>query len=235
VRGLRERGFDIGEVEPWKADVRLEAIYTNARNALYATLDDSVIRDTTAARVRVRTAAANRDVYLAHPQAGERLRDDDARAVAALYPVRQPQVQLVVSDGLNANAINQQLRSLLPALRRRLADGGCHVGETDIVVQNGRVRAGYEIGGLVGAAIVVHMIGERPGSGLNTVSAYLTYGRDAAGQSRWGRSLDHSATTAICGIHPRGKPPETAALEIASTVARMVDQKRSGVALQASR
>ena len=102
-------------------------------------------------------------------------------------------------------------------------------------MQNGRVRAGYEIGGLVGAAIVVHVIGERPGTGLNTLSAYLTYGRDEAGRSRWGRSLDHSATTAICGIHPKGKPPETAAEEIARTVARMVDQRTSGVALRASR
>jgi len=52
---------------------------------------------------------------------------------------------------------------------------------------------------------------------------------------RWNRGMDHSATTAICGIHPRGKPPETAAVEIARTVARMVDQKTSGVALKASR
>ena len=235
VHELRERGFDLGGIEPWKADARLEAIYTHARTALYAVLDDRVIEDSTAGRVRVRTAAANRDAYLAHPQAGERLCDEDARVVASLYPTRQPQVQLIVSDGLNANAINEQLRWLLPPLRRLLGDGGCHVGRADIVVQNGRVRAGYEIGGLVGAAIVVHVIGERPGSGLNTVSAYLTYGRDEAGQSRWGRHLDHSATTAICGIHPRGKPPETAAVEIARTVARMVDQRTSGVALKASR
>ena len=69
-------------------------------------------------------------------------------------------MQLVVSDGLNADAINEQLRSLLPPLRRLLSDKGCHVGETDVVVQNGRVRAGYEIGGLVGAAIIVHVVGE---------------------------------------------------------------------------
>ena len=100
-------------------------------------------------------------------------------------------MQIVVSDGLNADAINEQLRALLLALRRLLSDQGCHVGETDVVVQNGRVRAGYEIGGLAGAAVVVHLIGERPGTGLNTLSAYMTYGRDEAGQSRWSRDLDH--------------------------------------------
>ncbi len=102
------------------------------------------------------------------------------------------------------------------------------VAETDVVVQNGRVRAGYEIGGLVGAAVIVHVVGERPGTGLNAVSAYLTYGRDESGQPRWSRDLDHSATTAICGIHPKGKPPQVAAVEIARTVARILEQRRSG-------
>ena len=72
---------------------------------------------------------------------------------------------------------------------------------------NGRVRVGYEIGALVAAPMVIHVIGERPGTGLNTLSAYLTYGRDATGQSRWSRRLDHSATTAICGVHPRASRP----------------------------
>jgi ethanolamine ammonia-lyase small subunit len=117
-------------------------------------------------------------------------------------------------------------------VRRRLADSGWHVGETDVVVRNGRVRVGYEIGGLTGAAIIVHVVGERPGTGLNTASAYVTYGRDESGQSRWSRTLDHSATTAVCGIHPKGKPPHDAAQEVANVVRRILDQRRSGVALR---
>jgi len=117
---------------------------------------------------------------------------------------------------------------------RLLSDAGCQVAETDVVVQNGRVRAGYEIGRLVGATVIVHVVGERPGTGLNAVSAYLTYGRDEAGQPRWSRDLDHSTTTAICGIHPKGKPPLVAADEIARSVARILEQRRSGVALKAS-
>jgi ethanolamine ammonia-lyase small subunit len=77
------------------------------------------------------------------------------------------------------------------------------------------------------------VVGARPGSGLNAVSAYLPDGRDESGQPRWSRDLDHSATTAICGIHPKGKPPEAAAVEIARTVARILEQRRSGVALKA--
>jgi ethanolamine ammonia-lyase large subunit len=230
---LRERGLDLGVVEASEADARIETIYTHARRALYATVDEGIIRDASPGCVRVRTTATSRDDYLAHPPAGERLRDDDAREVATLYRVREPRVLFVVSDGLNADAINEQLRALLPPLRRLLTDEGCHVGSTDVVVQNGRVRAGYEIGGLASAGVVVHVVGERPGTGLNTVSAYITYGRDESGQPRWSRDLDHSATTAICGIHPKGKPPQAAAAEIARTVARIMEQRRSGVALKA--
>jgi ethanolamine ammonia-lyase small subunit len=135
---------------------------------------------------------------------------------------------------LNADAINEQLRTLLPMLRRLLAESTGLVGETDLVVQNGRVRVGYEIGGLVGASVIVHLVGERPGTGLNTLSAYITYGRDHTGAWRWSPSLDHSATTAICGIHPKGKPPQSAATEIARTVARMFAQRASGVGLKAA-
>ena len=232
LTALRERGFDVGIADEADADLRLERIYQHARRALYATLEDGVIRDACPRSVRVRTAARNRDEYLGHPQHGERLRDDEARVVATLYPERKPQIQFVISDGLNADAVNEQLRILLPMLRRLLIDGGSPAGAIDIVVQNGRVRVGYEIGGLIGAEIVVHLLGERPGTGLNTISAYITYGRDDAGAWRWSRSLDHSATTAICGIHAKGKPPHVAATEIARTVARMLAQRTSGVALK---
>ena len=122
--------------------------------------------------------------------------------------------------------------AVLPALSRLLQDAGCHAAESVIAVRNGRVRVGYEIGGFVHADVIVHLIGERPGTGLNTLSAYLTFGRDQAGRTRWSKELDHAATTAICVIHPKGKPPQLAAAEIARTVARILDQSRSGVALR---
>jgi ethanolamine ammonia-lyase small subunit len=230
---LRERGLDVGIDDAVEAERRLDAIYVHARAALYATLDDHVIAGCSSRPLRVRTAATTRDHYLAHPPAGERLRDDDSRALAMHYSSQRPEVQIVVSDGLNANAVNEQLRLLLPDIRRALSEGDWRVGEMDIVVQNGRVRVGYEIGGVVGAAIIVHILGERPGTGLNTLSAYITYGRDEVGQSRWSRQLDHSLTTAVCGIHPRGKPPRLAAQEIARLVARIAALRRSGVGLGA--
>jgi ethanolamine ammonia-lyase large subunit len=235
IHELRERGSDLGIADAAEADARVDAIYAHARRALYAALDESVLRDAASRPVRVRTAAASRDDYLASPSTGERLSASDVRLISELYPLRAPGVQLVISDGLNAAAVNEQLRVLLPALRRSLAGDGHHVGESDIVVTNGRVRAGYEIGGATRAEVIVHLIGERPGTGLNALSMYLTYGRDDTGAFRWSRDLPHSATTAICGIHPKGKPCDAAVAEAARTIARIVEQRRSGVALQSAR
>jgi len=229
LSALRDSGFDLGVADPIDADRRIDSIYAHARSALYASIEDAVVRDATIRSVRVRTAAQDRDDYLAHPPAGERLRGDDASMIARLHGGRSPDVQIVVSDGLNANAINEHLRALLPPLRAQLIAAGRHVAGVDIVVRNGRVRVGYEIGGLVRADVVVHLVGERPGTGLNTVSAYITYGRDEHGRPRWSPSLDHSATTAICGVHPAGKPPDVATEEMAAVVARALTEKRSGV------
>ncbi len=227
---LAERGFDLGYAK--EENVRIAAIYANARSALYATLDESVISNSSPHYVRVHTRSSDRDEYLAHPATGELIDDEDAVRIQTLYPARRPQVQIVVSDGLNANAVNENLRSVLPGVRHELLAAGHHVSEIDIVIENGRVRAGYHIGSLLEAETIIHFIGERPGTGINTLSAYLTYGLDHKGQSRWGSGFDHSSTTAVCGIHRRGKPPEKAVEEIARLVDQMFAERCSGVALR---
>jgi len=240
LKSLSERGHDLGRghVEnydaPPEVESRLEAIYEHARRALYAELDEGVLREVSPRHLRVR-AARDREQYLSDPPAGERLGAEEAARVAALYPSRRPRVQFVLSDGLNADALNENLRAVLPRLRRGLKESGVHVGEVDVVITNGRVRAGYHVGELLGLDAVVHLVGERPGTGLNTLSAYLTYGRDEAGNLRWSRALDHASTTAVCGIHLKGKRPDAAADEIIGCVLRMLEERRSGVALGSGR
>jgi ethanolamine ammonia-lyase large subunit len=237
IESLRRRGYDLGYGHgpdfgaPPEVKSRMEAIYRHARRALYATFNEAVIRDVSPRRLRVRTAARDREEYLSHPPSGERICNEDAGRLATLYPARRPQVQFVLSDGLNADALHENLRALLPQLRRGLVEAARHVGEVDVLIENGRVRAGYHVGALLGVDLIIHLIGERPGTGLNTLSAYLTYGRDEAGRLRWGPDLNHSCTTAVCGINSRGKRPDAAAAEITRCVERMLEERRSGVVL----
>jgi ethanolamine ammonia-lyase large subunit len=229
---LRERGFDLGGDKTFGGSSRVAAIYAHARNALYAKLDDGVIDAVSPRNLRVKTNASSRDDFLAHPSTGERISDRDAALVKSLYPNGRPKVQFVISDGLNANALNHNLRRIVPQLRRELGLQGHDVGGVDIIVENGRVRAGYHIGLLLDVWLVVHFIGERPGTGIDTAAAYLTYGRGVDGLSRWAAGIDHSSTNAVCGIHPRGKRPESAVSEIAHLANRMFEQQCSGVILK---
>lgn len=237
IKALQERGYDLGYgcdqdyAAPPEVQARLQRIYEQARKALHAKLDNAVISKESPRHLRVRTRALDREGYLAHPSSGELIRDQDAEQLTRLYPSRRPQVQMVISDGLNANAINETLQTLLPPLRRGLAETSSHLGRHDVIIDNGRVRAGYHVGALLGVDVVIHLIGERPGTGLNTLSAYLTYGRDKVGHSRWNPNLDHSCTSAICGIHQQGKLPGLAADEIVRCVKRMLEERASGVAL----
>lgn len=226
---LQERGFDIA-LDARASDARVNRIYQHARHALYARLDESVISHACGSRVRLRTAAADRDDYISHPASGERLHDDGVIVLRRETAGRRGSVQLVVSDGLNANGVNEQLPALLPAMTRLLPTAGRSIADAVIVIENGRVRAGYHVGQILDPDVMIHIIGERPGTGLNTVSAYLTWGRDDTNRSRWHPQMDHACTTAVCGIHPSGKPPEVAAAEISRAVQRMFAQRRSGIA-----
>jgi ethanolamine ammonia-lyase large subunit len=237
---LQTRGYDVGHghdadyAAPAAVRSRRDANYIQARHALYAALDEGVLRAVSPHNLHVRTTSRDREDYLAHPRSGELIRDEDADRIVALVACRAsrlPYVQIVISDGLNANALNENLRELLPPLRKELAAAAIHVGAVDVVIENGRVRAGYHVGALVDADAVVHFIGERPGTGLDTMSAYLTYGRDPGGLSRWRPDLDHAATSAVCGIHRQGKTPAVAADEVARLVRRILETRRSGVTL----
>jgi ethanolamine ammonia-lyase small subunit len=235
LTAMAERGFDLGYGHnldysaPPEVEQRMSALYRQARQGLYARLDEAVIRDASPRALRVQTLAHSREDYLMHPPAGESICEDGVRRLASLYGSQPPRVQVVVSDGLNANAVNENLRAVLPPLRQMLRAASHSIGEVDVVIENGRVRAGYHVGALLDVEVIIHFIGERPGTGINTLSAYLTYGRSAAGESRWSPALDHSCTTAICGIHHKGKPPLAAAAEIARAVERMLAERRSGV------
>ena len=209
----------------------MEALYDHARKALYAKIDTAVIKDASARFLRIQSKASSRDDYLMHPSRGESISKQDVSRIAALYLSERPQAQIVISDGLNANAVNENLRATLPPLRRMLAEAGCNVGDVDIVVENGRVRAGYHVGALLDVDVIVHLIGERPGTGLNTLSAYITYGRDRRGLSRWADAIDHSNTNAVCGINRRGKHPSAAIEVIALCIRRIFEERRSGIEL----
>jgi len=198
----------------------IEHIYQDSKRCLWVEWSDDFILQIPQ-HVVVRTTSHGREDYILHPSGGEQL-DQDSQLV--LQDLRQQQagnwdVQVVVSEGLNAVALmdDGNLLPLLNRLRGELATAGYRVAPETIVVKSGRVRAGYRIGellfaGLEGQRTILHIIGERPGSGHHTLSAYLTSALGAQWQSTG--AIDHNITKVVSGIATTALDPEQAAVDI---------------------
>ncbi|MAR11057.1 MAG: hypothetical protein CL681_14015 [Blastopirellula sp.] len=98
------------------------------------------------------------------------------------------------------------------------------VAPEHLVVTAGRVRAGYRIGETIFAAApgkhaILHVIGERPGSGHRTFSAYLT----VADGKTWKQPgvVDHNITRVVSGIATTALAPQRGAEETANILANL--------------
>jgi ethanolamine ammonia-lyase small subunit len=82
---------------------------------------------------------------------------------------------VVIADGLSALAVAQNAAPFLQALRRGWT-GGLALLAPPAIVQQGRVAVGDEVGELLGAKLVVVLIGERPGlSSPDSMGLYITW------------------------------------------------------------
>jgi ethanolamine ammonia-lyase large subunit len=200
-------------------DQQVRRLYEDAKVCIRATLPAG-FQSAVASTVPIATRSRDRDDYILHPPTGELLSEESLASVAALRGAQRGRydVQIVVSDGLNAYALTDagHLMPFLDELRRRLDAGGFRVAPEQLVVTNGRVRAGYRIGetlfaGLAPAATaaVVHVIGERPGNGHHTFSAYVT----RVPARVWARPgvVDHNHTRLISNIADTALDPVLAA------------------------
>lgn len=181
--------------------------------------------------VLLKSRSVDRTDYILHPISGEHLSEDSQRTVKQLREQSQEQfdTQIVISDGLNATAVTEgdQLTALLTALRVKLEVAGCRISPNVMLVHGGRVRAGYRIGeqlfgGREGQFSLLHVIGERPGSGHHTLSIYMT----VANGTVWGKAdqVDHNITKVVSGIASTALLPELAANE----AVRILNEMRAG-------
>jgi ethanolamine ammonia-lyase small subunit len=129
----------------------------------------------------VTTQVEDRGQYLLRPDLGRKL-SAEAKAIVAEKCVKKPNVQIVVGDGLSAAAINNNLPMILPVIEQGLKSAGYTVG-TPFFVKNARVGVINDINDIVGADLVVILIGERPGLGIaDAMSAYMGW-RPTAGKT----------------------------------------------------
>ena len=197
-----------GDSLPVRANLAFDLDHARARDAVRATLDVAALADALRAggheSVVAHSAVGDRATYLRRPDLGRRLVDDSREAVAALRGSGPPpDAVFVVADGLSADAVLEHAPAVLSRSAARLGAAGWHLAPT-VIVTGGRVAIGDDIGGLLGAAQVVVLLGERPGLSVpRSLGAYLT------AAPRPGRS--DAERNCISNIHARGLSADEAA------------------------
>lgn len=172
--------------------------------------------------VGVRSRVTGHREFLLRPDLGRRLDDDSVRRLRERC-VRNPDVQIIVADGLSAVACQGSGVALLEALRAACAARGLTVG-TPVAAKFARVWLEDEIGQEVGARVAVIVLGERPGLGTGDgLSAYLVFD-PRVGKTDGDRNM-------MSNIHARGTPVEIAAPRLAALAHAMIQQRTSGVTL----
>ena len=237
IAAVRSRGLFISEgfgSRPRELPLTLEQevrhIYEDAKQSIWAELPEEFIA-TIPGTVRLHTRSHDRSDYILHPVSGEQLSVASQQAITEIRETHAGQydVQIIVSDGLNALSISDedQLLPYLDQVRKNLAKAGLKVAPENLVIQSGRVRAGYRIGetlfgGWPGTRTILHVIGERPGSGHHTFSVYMT---PVTGEV-WGTAgqVDHNLTRVVAGISTTTLTPIIAADESVRILMQMIDR-----------
>jgi ethanolamine ammonia-lyase small subunit len=171
----------------------------------------------------VQTRARTKTEYLMRPDLGRRL-DDDAQAEIVTRCPAGVDLQVVIGDGLSAAAVTAQVPGLLTLLDQGSRERGWRFGQP-FLVHHCRVGVLNDVGDLLDPAVVVLLIGERPGlATAESLSAYMAY-RPRPGHTDAQRNL-------ISNIHARGVPAEVAAGRILALAERMLDLRASGVSVK---
>nr|WP_314567845.1 ethanolamine ammonia-lyase subunit EutC [uncultured Pseudomonas sp.] len=166
---------------PTNAQLDFQYAHAQARDAVHLPFDHAGLSSQLAERGRdsllLHSAAADRHSYLQRPDLGRRLSDESAQALHDHASANPGGVDLavVVADGLSALAVHKHTLPFLTRMEEQTHAEGWSLSPV-ILVEQGRVAVADEIGQLLGARMVVILIGERPGlSSPDSLGLYFTY------------------------------------------------------------
>ena len=200
--------------------------HARARDAVHDALDAAPLLDGLRARgldaLHLASAAGERRTYLVRPDLGRRL---DERSRDRLDScVRGHDLVLVLADGLSARAVQRHALPLLDAALPELRRDKWRLGPA-IVVEQGRVAIGDEIGAALDAAIVAVLIGERPGlTSPDSLGVYLTWAPAIGRQD--------SERNCLSNIRPEGMGYAEAAAKLVYLLGEARRRRLTGVGLK---
>jgi ethanolamine ammonia-lyase large subunit len=224
-------GFDNAGARPSNKVSRLiKANQAIGREAIYANL-----RPAELGNIKLRelhTNAHNKAEHLNDAELGANLENTNLKP-------ENMDVQIVISDGLSAEAIHHNIPDLLPVLLDGLNSRNLKIGQP-ILAPYGRVKLAESISEALQAQLVVTLIGERPGGDAlasRSMSAYFAYRltdqttqKSAATFS--GNNKIKYEYSVLSNIYAGGLPPIEAGSVIAEKVFEILKFKAAGNRLE---
>jgi len=166
---------------PTRAQLDFQYAHAQARDAVHLPFDHAGLSAQLTERQRdsllLHSAAVDRNSYLQRPDLGRKLSDQSAQTLREYAQAHPGGVDLVivVADGLSALAVHRHTLPFLTRLEEQMSADEWSTAPV-VLVEQGRVAIGDEIGQLLGAKMVVMLIGERPGlSSPDSLGLYFTY------------------------------------------------------------
>jgi ethanolamine ammonia-lyase small subunit len=212
---------------PTRALLDFTLDHARARDAVHAAFDAKALVAQLAgvgiAASEVHSRAGNRRDYLRRPDLGRRL-DEASAAQLANGEMSAGKLAIVIGDGLSPSAVHAHAVELMRHLLPHLTGSQIVLGPV-VIASGARVALGDEIGAILKAAILVVLIGERPGlSAPDSLGAYLTFA-PAIGRTDADRNC-------VSNIHREGLSYDEAAFKIAWLVREGLRRQITGVALK---
>ena len=206
--------------------LRFGLAHAEARDAVHLPLDAAALEEGLRAAsyrtIRVHSRAPDRATYLLRPDLGRRLADAGVTLLTAQRS-KGFDILFTVADGLSPVAVQ---RHALPFLQSVAPLLPAEVSLSPVVIaEQSRVALGDEIGELLGARIVVMLIGERPGlSSPDSLGIYLTFA------PKIGRT--DAERNCISNIRPEGLAYSVAAKKLVWLLGEANRMRNSGVLLK---
>ncbi|CEE27566.1 ethanolamine ammonia-lyase subunit EutC [Xanthomonas citri pv. citri] len=220
----------VGTSLPTDAHLEFQLAHAQARDAVHLAFDPAPLQAALEQRGRsnilLQSAAADRHQYLQRPDLGRRLAEEAAAQLRGLTAVHggRYDVAVVVADGLSALAVHRHAARMLDQIDALASQEGWSLAPV-VLVRQGRVAIGDEVGELLDARTVIVLIGERPGlSSPDSLGLYLTY------TPRVG--LTDAARNCISNIRAEGLSYAEATHKLGYLLREAFRRKLSGVQLK---